>query len=85
MRAFVPFAVLAAVLCAPVAAQAQSPSGQEYHQNSGAGQPGLPGNKSGPAAKSSQQNQTEQAPNAQDSARVPGMRGNKSGPAPSKE
>jgi hypothetical protein len=51
--------------------------------NSGAGVSGQPGNKSGPAAKS--QNQNEQSRGvSQDQSKVPGLPGNKSGPAPQK-
>ena len=50
--------------------------------NSGAGVQGLPGNKSGPAVK---KNQNEQSTGvSQDQSKVPGLPGNKSGPAPEK-
>jgi hypothetical protein len=50
--------------------------------NSGAGVQGMPGNKSGPAVK---KNQNEQSTGvSQDQSKVPGLPGNKSGPAPEK-
>jgi hypothetical protein len=50
--------------------------------NSGAGVQGMPGNKSGPAAK---KNQNEQSTGvSHDQSKVPGLPGNKSGPAPEK-
>jgi hypothetical protein len=50
--------------------------------NSGAGVQGMPGNKSGPAVK---KNQNEQSTGVtQDQSKVPGLPGNKSGPAPEK-
>jgi hypothetical protein len=54
-------------------------------QNSGAGVPGLAGNKNGPAAGSHGQtassDQTNQATRLQDSSGIPGKPGGKSGPA----
>jgi hypothetical protein len=49
--------------------------------NSGAGVPGAPGNKSGPAVKPGEHNPTV---SGQDQSKVPGLPGNKSGPAPQK-
>jgi hypothetical protein len=49
--------------------------------NSGAGVPGSPGNKSGPAVKPGEHNPTI---SGQDQSKVPGLPGNKSGPAPQK-
>jgi hypothetical protein len=49
--------------------------------NSGAGVPGSPGNKSGPAVKPGERNPTV---SGQDQSKVPGLPGNKSGPAPQK-
>ena len=63
--------------------QVTVPSGQ----NSGAGIPGKPGSKSGPAAKSSPEttgsdmNDQNRAVRQQDSSKIPGQPGNKSGPA----
>jgi len=53
-----------------------------FAQNSGAGKPGLPGNKSGPTQTPSGTT-TSPAPNAtpQDTSGVKGMPGNKSGPS----
>ena len=57
-------------------------------QNSGTGVQGMPGNKSGPAAKSDQQggtttgsNQQNSTTQQQDSSKIPGATGNQSGPA----
>jgi hypothetical protein len=52
--------------------------------NSGAGVQGLPGNKSGPAAKPEQNPSGQSSGVSQDQSKVPGLRGNKSGPAPEK-
>jgi hypothetical protein len=63
--------------------QVTVPSGQ----NSGAGIPGKPGSKSGPAAKSSSEttgsdmSDQNRAVRQQDSSKIPGQPGNKSGPA----
>jgi hypothetical protein len=52
--------------------------------NSGAGVPGMSGNKSGPAVKP-QNPATEQSSGvSQDQSKVPGLPGNKSGPAAQK-
>jgi hypothetical protein len=52
-----------------------------FAQNSGAGKPGLPGNKSGPTQ--TQSGTTSPGPSAtpQDTSGVKGLPGNKSGPA----
>jgi hypothetical protein len=52
--------------------------------NSGAGVQGLPGNKSGPAAKPEQNPTGQTSGVSQDQSKVPGLPGNKSGPAPEK-
>ena len=52
--------------------------------NSGAGVQGLPGNKSGSAAKPEQNPSGQSSGVSQDQSKVPGLRGNKSGPAPEK-
>jgi hypothetical protein len=67
----------------PGGGQVTVPSGQ----NSGAGIPGKPGSKSGPAAKSSSEttgsdmSDQNRAVRQQDSSKIPGQPGNKSGPA----
>jgi hypothetical protein len=76
MRRAIPLALAAAVLVAP-AAFAQSPN----HENGAAGQPGMPGNKSGPAVTPSGQTQGTNNNMSQDASKVPGLPGNKSGPA----
>ena len=70
----------------PASAQTSKPdvSSAPSAQNSGAGIPGQPGNKNGPAVKpgetvgSDQHNPTVQS---QDASKVKGLPGNKSGPA----
>jgi hypothetical protein len=63
--------------------QVTVPSGQ----NSGAGIPGKPGNKSGPAVKpsgettGSDMSDHNRAVRQQDSSKIPGQPGNKSGPS----
>jgi hypothetical protein len=52
--------------------------------NSGAGVQGMPGNKSGPAAKPQQNPSGQSSGVNQDTSKVPGLPGNKSGPAPQK-
>jgi hypothetical protein len=59
---------LSTVLLGPAAFAQTTP-------NSGAGQPGLPGNKSGPAVK------PDQSATPPDTSGVKGLPGNKSGPA----
>ncbi|MBV8754739.1 MAG: hypothetical protein JO328_17925 [Hyphomicrobiales bacterium] len=55
-----------------------------FAQNSGAGKPGLPGNKSGPAASGNSSAPAvppEQSATPPDTSGVKGLPGNKSGPA----
>ncbi len=77
-------------MCAVMAlpALAQNPNGTvsvPSAQNSGAGIPGQPGNKNGPAARSSGAAAAHENDSAavrqQDAAGIPGKPGNKSGPA----
>lgn len=90
MRSIASALVFAVALLAPAAlAQTTKPdvSAAPSAQNSGAGIAGQPGNKNGPAAKSSdtvgssstlnQQNPTVQQ---QDTSNIKGLPGNKSGP-----
>jgi len=90
MKWIVQFTALALVTAGSAAlAQTTKPdvSGAPSAQNSGAGIPGLPGNKSGPAvrpgdaggsaASANQQNTTVQQ---QDTSKIQGMPGNKNGP-----
>jgi len=69
----------------PAGGQVTVPSGQ----NSGAGIPGKPGSKSGPAAKPSPEttgsdmSDHNRAVREQDPSKIPGQPGNKSGPSPS--
>jgi hypothetical protein len=81
-----------AMMTAPALAQAPSTSGAEQSPaptapNSGAGIPGQPGNKNGPAAKSPgstgavSSDQQESAARNQDASNIPGQPGSKSGPA----
>jgi hypothetical protein len=66
----------------PESAQVTAPSGQ----NSGAGIPGKPASKSGPAVKSSSEttgsdmSDHNRAVRQQDSSKIPGQPGNKNGP-----
>jgi hypothetical protein len=84
MRITIPLVVLAAVLVGP-SAFAQSPSQDNAEQrpnNSGAGVPGLPGNKSGPAHRPEGMTQDGHTPApSPDQSNVPGLPGTKSGPA----
>lgn len=95
LRSFAATVATLALLALPVAAQTPpantpgqgtAPSGQ----NSGAGVPGLPGNKSGPAVRSpsgtsgaatGSTSQQDPSVRQQDTSKVPGMPGSKSGPA----
>ena len=67
----------------PAGGQVTAPSGQ----NSGAGIPGKPGSKSGPAVKpsgettGSDMSDHNRAVRQQDSSKIPGQAGNKSGPS----
>jgi hypothetical protein len=90
MRRYVYGAVgLAAMMAVPVSAQTQNQGGSApvsapSAQNSGAGIPGQPGNKSGPAARSSgpaATNEDNRFAQQQDAAKIPGKPGGKSGPA----
>jgi hypothetical protein len=80
MRKALSFVVLAGMLAAtPALAQSS---------NSGAGIPGQPGNKSGPAMTKSGSSSTNNSTTSTDQSKVPGMPGSKSGPAakpPTKE
>src|SRR5262245_33580673 len=81
--AIVTLPALAQTTAPPVGSQVTLPS----RQNSGAGIPGKPGSKSGPAAKSpsettgSDMSDQNRAVRQQDSSKIPGQPGNKSGPA----
>jgi len=83
MRITIPLVVLVAVLAGP-SAFAQSPSQDNAGQipnNSGAGVPGLPGNKSGPAHRPDGMTQDAHTPGTSpDQSNVPGLPGTKSGP-----
>jgi hypothetical protein len=78
-----------AAIASPVLAQSQNGTGQTSvpsAQNSGAGIPGQPGNKSGPAARPSGDMAEQGIGNnatvrEQDAAKIPGKPGSKSGPA----
>jgi hypothetical protein len=91
LRLLMGTAVLA-MLTLPASAQTTAPSGggqvtAPSGQNSGAGIPGKPGSKSGPAVKpsgettGSDMTDHNRAVRQQDSSKVPGQPGNKSGPA----
>jgi hypothetical protein len=83
MRMTIPLVVLVAVLVGP-SAFAQSPSQDNAGQrpnNSGAGVPGLPGNKSGPTHRPNGMNQDAHTGTSPDQSNVPGLPGTKSGPA----
>jgi hypothetical protein len=83
-------AVALALVTLPASAQNTAPPGGGQvtvpsGQNSGAGIPGKPGSKSGPAAKSSPEttgSDHNRAVRQQDSSKIPGQPGNKSGSAP---
>jgi hypothetical protein len=86
MRALALLTVLPLVLTTPALAQnAQSIQQQPTSPNSGAGIPGQPGGKSGPAVKPSTATTGSGAESGggrnQDAAKVPGLPGSKSGPA----
>jgi hypothetical protein len=86
MRALAILTVLPLVVTTPALSQnAQSTQPQPTSPNSGAGIPGQPGNKSGPAVKPPSAT-TGSGVDAgvgrnQDAAKVPGLPGSKSGPA----
>ena len=79
-------ALVIAMLPAVAIAQTANPnpqgtqSVQPIRPNSGAGIPGQPGNKSGPAAKKPETTGSEANRPAQDSSNIPGKPGSKSGP-----
>ena len=83
--AIVTLPALAQTTTPPAGSQITVPSGQ----NSGAGIPGKPGSKSGPAAKSSPETTGSDmsdhncAVREQDPSKIPGQPGNKSGPSTS--
>jgi hypothetical protein len=82
-----------AIVMLPASAQTTAPSGggqvtaPSGGQNSGAGIPGKPGSKSGPAVKpsgettGSDMSDHNRAVRQQDSSKIPGQPGNKSGPS----
>jgi hypothetical protein len=82
-----------AIVTLPASAQTTAPSGggqatAPSGQNSGAGIPGKPGSKSGPAAKPSSETTTgsdtsdhNRAVRQQDSSKIPGQPGSESGPS----
>ena len=88
-------------IASPAMSQTGAPAGAGQvtvpsAQNSGAGIPGQPGNKNGPAARppsatsgagatSSPSESDNEAARAQDAAKIPGQPGNKSGPAESRQ
>ena len=85
-------AIALAIVTLPAAAQTTAPSGggqvnAPSGQNSGAGIPGKPGSKSGPAVKpsgettGSDMSDHNRAVRQQDSSKIPGQPGNKSGPS----
>jgi hypothetical protein len=92
MLRFVNGAIALAIVTLPASAQTTArPGGGDVTvpsgQNSGAGIPGHPGSKSGPAAKSQSEttgtdmDQHNRTIREQDSSKIPGQPGNKSGPA----
>ena len=86
-------ATVLAIVALPASAQTTAPSGggqvtaPSGGQNSGAGIPGKPGSKSGPAVKpsgettGSDMSDHNRAVRQQDSSKIPGQPGNKSGPS----
>jgi hypothetical protein len=86
MRALAIIAVLPLVVTTPALSQnAQSTQQQPTSPNSGAGIPGQPGSKSGPAVKPPSATTSSAVDSSegrnQDAAKVPGLPGSKSGPA----
>ena len=72
------------VMALPALAQSPNTTGQTSvpsAQNSGAGIPGQPGSKSGPAARPQGTDNGNTAVRQQDSAGIPGKPGSKSGPS----
>jgi hypothetical protein len=91
MLRLVTAAIAVAIVTLPASAQTTGPGAGAQTtvpsgQNSGAGIPGKPGSKSGPAAKSSSEttgsdmSDHNRAVRQQDSSKIPGQPGNKSGP-----
>ena len=85
MRALAIIAVLPLVVTTPALSQnAQSTQQQPTSPNSGAGIPGQPGSKSGPAVKPPSATTGSGVDSSegrnQDAAKVPGLPGSKSGP-----
>ncbi len=79
-------AIALTTLALPAFAQTSKPDvSTPSAQNSGAGVQGLPGNKSGPAARKgtvgSNSATNPDTPSVQDAAKVKGLPGNKSGPS----
>jgi hypothetical protein len=86
MRALAIFALLPFVTAPALAQNAPPPSASTPSSaNSGAGTPGLPGSKSGPAVRPSNDGRAtpnnQDANRNQDASKVPGLPGGKSGPA----
>ena len=86
MRALAIFALLPFVTAPALAQNAPPPSASTPSSaNSGAGTPGLPGSKSGPAVRPSNDGRAtpnnQDANRNQDASKVPGLPGSKSGPA----
>jgi hypothetical protein len=75
--------LIAIALLVALPAYAQNSSGSAptpTAPNSGAGVQGMPGNKSGPAARSDRNTNQPTGTAGQDASKVPGMPGSKSGP-----
>jgi hypothetical protein len=86
MPKLIAIAAALAFVSAPVLAQNSSGTGTmtpPSANNSGAGIAGQPGNKNGPAPKSTSGSASEENAHAQqqDSSKIPGKAGGKSGPA----
>jgi hypothetical protein len=87
MRLLITVTFLTFATLLPALAQAPSTSGEGQPPaptapNSGAGIPGQPGNKSGPAAGSAEAlSSDQQKARNQDTSNIPGQPGGKSGPA----
>ena len=73
---FPPFAIAQTANPDPQGTQSVQP----IRPNSGAGIPGQPGNKSGPAAKKPETTGSDANRPTQDSSNIPGKPGSKSGP-----
>jgi hypothetical protein len=74
-----------ALIASPALADTAAHSNVPSAQNSGAGIPGKPGGKSGPAVapqgRTANSDQTNPATRLQDAGKIPGKPGGKSGPA----